>query len=269
MITAAIPPALTAGAVLTWPRATATPRLKSLHPNPTRTRRPWPRPTLATLIATATLMALVVLGIGPAIAVAIAGITARAQWRARARTLQRIAAAEAMSEAIHGMAAELRAGAHPVAAAESAAQDAKPPADAVLTAMVTTARLDGDMATVQRRFTHDIPVPALRPLTNAWTLAHTQGLPLADIMDAVRTDVAGQVRFAKKVKARMAGPQASGTVLAGLPIVGVLLGEAMGADPLHVLLTNPLGQALLVTGTALICLGLHWINKLTTQAVLP
>ena len=269
MITAAIPPALTAGAILTWPHGTATPRLKSLHPHQAHTRRHWPRPTPATIIATTALMALVILGPGPAIAIAIAGITARAQWRARARAHQRIAAAEAMSEAIHGMVAELRAGAHPVAAAEAAAQDAKPPAGAVLTAMVTTARLGGDMATVERRFTQDTPVPALRPLTNAWTLAHTQGLPLADIMDAVRTDVAGQVRFAKKVRARMAGPQASGAVLAGLPILGVLLGEAMGADPLHVLLTNPLGQALLVAGTALICLGLHWINKLTTQAVLP
>lgn len=269
MITAALPPTLAAGAVLTWPRPTAAPRLKSLRPNLVRARRPWPRPTPATVIATAALMVLVVLGPGPAIAIAIAGITARAQWRARARTHQRIAAAEAMSEAIHGMVAELRAGAHPVAAAESAAQDAKPPADAVLAAMATTARLDGDMATVQARFADDTSVPALRPLTNAWTLAQTQGLPLADILDAVRADLAGQVRFAKKVKARMAGPQASGAVLAGLPILGVLLGEAMGAGPLHVLLTNPLGQALLVVGTALICLGLHWINKLTTQAVIP
>jgi tight adherence protein B len=179
------------------------------------------------------------------------------------------AAAEAMSEAIHGMVAELRAGAHPVAAAESSAQDAKSPANTVLTAMATTARLDGDLATVRRRFTEGTPVPAIRPLTNAWILSHTQGLPLADVLEAVRTDLAGQIRFARKVKARMAGPQASGTVLAGLPALGVLLGEAMGADPLHVLLTNPLGQALLATGTALICLGLHWINKLTTHAVLP
>lgn len=266
MITAAIPPALTAGALLTWPPATSTPRLKSLHPATTARRRPWPRPNAATVIAVAALATLAALGPGPAIAITIAAVTTRAQWRARTTTQQRIAAAEAMSHAIHGLVAELRAGAHPVAAAESAAQDAKPPANEVLTAIATTARLDGDMATIQRRFAQ---VPALRPLTSAWTLAHTNGLPLADVMDAVRADVAGQVRYATKVKARMAGPQASGAVLAALPALGLLLGEAMGASPLHVLLTNPLGQALLVTGTALICLGLHWINKLTTQAVLP
>jgi len=67
----------------------------------------------------------------------------------------------------------------------------------------------------------------------------------------------------------MAGPRASGAALAALPALGVLLGEAMGAHPLHILFANSLGQALLAAGTILICLGLRWINRLTSQAVLP
>jgi len=273
--TATLPTALTAtaGAVLCWPSATSTTRLRALKPTPTdtRTRRHWRRPNPAVLIGVPALLALLAFGVGPAIAVTVAGITARAQWRARNRTRQRLSAAESMADAIHGLVAELRAGAHPVAAAESAAHDATAPADTVMTAIATTARLDGDLTTVLRRFTADspTPVPALRPLVNAWTLAQDHGLPLADVLDAVRADVAGQVRFAHKVRARMAGPRASGAVLAALPALGVLLGEPMGANPLHVLLANPLGQALLAAGTILICLGLHWINHLASQAVLP
>lgn len=267
MTTAALPSALTAtaAAVLCWPRTTTNSRLQALSPTTTATRT-WRRPTPAILIAVPALLALITFGPGPAIAITIGGITARTQWRARNQIQNRMTAAESMADAIHGLVAELRAGAHPVAAAESAARDAAAPANAALTAIATTARLDGDLTSVLARFN---TLPALRPLINAWTLAQRHGLPLADVMAAVQADVAGRIRFAQKVRARMAGPRASGTVLAALPALGVLLGETMGANPLHVLLANPLGQTLLAVGTALICLGLYWINRLTTQAVLP
>jgi tight adherence protein B len=66
----------------------------------------------------------------------------------------------------------------------------------------------------------------------------------------------------------MAGPRASGTVLAVLPLLGVLLGEGMGAHPVHVLLATPIGQTLLALGTTLIATGLYWITRLTTRTVL-
>lgn len=272
MTTAALPPALTAtaAAVLCWPRNTTNPRLQALTRNP-HTTRTWRIPNPPALIAAAALLALLTFGPGPAIAITIGGITLRSQWRARNQTRNRIAAAESIADAIQGLVAELKAGAHPVAAAESAAQDAARPANEVLIAIATTARMDGDLTSVLDRFTTNTPtpVPALRPLINAWTLAQRHGLPLADVLAAVQADVAGRIRFAHKVKARMAGPQASGVVLAALPALGVLLGETMGANPLHVLLANPLGQTLLATGTTLICLGIHWTTRLTTQAVLP
>jgi tight adherence protein B len=66
----------------------------------------------------------------------------------------------------------------------------------------------------------------------------------------------------------MAGPRASATVLALLPCVGVALGEAMGAAPVNVLLSTPMGQLLLVVGCALVWAGMAWTAKLTEQAVL-
>jgi tight adherence protein B len=92
-------------------------------------------------------------------------------------------------------------------------------------------------------------------------------LPLADVLDAVGRDVTSRVRFAQRVRARMAGPRASGTVLAVLPVLGVLLGSGMGADPVRVLCTGSFGQLLLAVGTTLICAGLLWVTKLTSRAV--
>jgi tight adherence protein B len=273
MVTATLSPALvaTAGAVLSWPIGSPARRLRTLTITDTPRRRLKPRwPGPAILIGIPTLLAFLTSGIGVVIAVAVGGATIRVRWRARDRIRRQLSSAESMADGIHGLVAELRSGAHSVTAAESAAKDAGAPADAVLTAIATTARLGGDLTSVQQRFAADNPVlmPVLRPLIHAWTLAHQHGLPLADVLDAVRRDVAGRVRFAHKIRARMAGPKASGTVLAVLPLLGVLLGEAMGARPVHVLLTSSLGQTLLAFGTTLICAGLYWIDRLTSRAVL-
>jgi tight adherence protein B len=80
--------------------------------------------------------------------------------------------------------------------------------------------------------------------------------------------VSARVQFAHRLRARMAGPKASGTVLAVLPLLGVVLGEGMGARPTHVLLASSLGQTLLAIGTSLISAGLYWIARLTSRAVL-
>jgi tight adherence protein B len=263
--------AATACALLCWPSRPSLHRLRALTAPPAaRPRAPARRPGSLLLIGIASLVALLVCGVGVAIAVGVAAGTARMLWRAHRQAAQQLSSAESMVDAVHGMVAELRSGAHPVVAAESAAKDAKPPARAVLLAISATARLGGDLTTTLHRCTTDTPAlaPVLRPLIHAWSLAQRHGLPLADVLDAVRRDVAGRLRFARRMRARMAGPRASGTVLAVLPLLGVLLGEGMGAHPVHVLLATPLGQTLLALGTSLICAGLYWITRLTSRTEL-
>lgn len=269
MVTPAL--ATTACVLLCWPTRLPRHRLRTLTGPPARrhhlpTRRPGP----LLLIGIAAVLALLVSGPGLAIAVALGGSTGRMLWRSHRQVARQLSAAESMVDAVHGLVAELRSGAHPVVAAESAAKDARAPARAVLAAIAATARLGGDLTAALHRFTVDNPplAPVLRPLIHAWSLAQRHGLPLADVLDAVRRDVAGRLRFAHRVRARMAGPKASGTVLAVLPLLGVLLGEGMDAHPVHVLLTTPLGQTLLALGTSLICAGLYWITRLTTRTVL-
>jgi tight adherence protein B len=141
----------------------------------------------------------------------------------------------------------------------------------VLAAVASTSRLGGDPAVTLAQFADDQPAlaRAVRPLANGWSLAQRHGLPLADMLAAVQCDMAERARFLGTVRARMAGPRASGSVLAALPILGMLLGEAMGARPLHVLFATSLGQSLLLIGTALACAGTIWIARLTSQVVAP
>ena len=55
--------------------------------------------------------------------------------------------------------------------------------------------------------------------------------------------------------------------LAGLPLVGLLLGQALGARPWAVLTGTVLGQGLLVVGAVLVAAGLEWSAHLTARVV--
>jgi tight adherence protein B len=204
-------------------------------------------------------LALILAGPAGAVAAALLTLACWQQWRDQRSAAAKILAAEGIADALSAMVAELRAGAHPMAAAESAAIDAAPEAAAAMRMVAASARL-GPLGE-DRGGTAD-------RLAKAWSLVREHGLPMADVLDAVRRDVVTSVRFARQTRARMAGPRASSGVLALLPCVGVALGEAMGASPIHVLFSTPPGQVMLVTGCALIWAGMAWSAKVTEQAVL-
>ncbi|HWE89817.1 MAG TPA: type II secretion system F family protein [Pseudonocardiaceae bacterium] len=268
-----------AAATLCWPRLTAIRRLPVLGPAATgRPIRParwrlgrfgW----VITLISLTTL-ALALGGIGVAVAMAASGTTALRRRRARRLSRERLMLATGMADALRAIVAELRAGAHPAAAAEGGAAEAPGPVASVLTAVARAARLGGDIGAAVSEVALADPAGSAavrmvaRPLVRAWSLANRHGLPLANVLDSVRGDVVARVRFARQVHARMAGPRASGAILAVLPVLGVLLGEGMGADPVHVLLATSAGHLLLVVGVVLACAGTLWIGRLTAQVAM-
>ena len=265
-------PLALAAAILCWPPSTARTRLRAmaLLPPSRLPRLTITRPGPAAGIAVLGVAALLVSGLGAAIAVVVAGLTFLRRWRTRGELRGKLAATEGMAQALSGLVAELNAGANTAAAATAVAEDADPESAAVLVAVAGAVRLGGDVDRAVRQCSASAPHLAgvLRPLAAALTLARRHGLPTAQVLDAVRKDVDGRLRFSKQVQARMAGPRASGTVLAALPAVGIGLGQLMGAAPLRVLLTTGIGQGLLAIGTILACAGVLWIAKLTTQATL-
>ncbi|OXM46665.1 type II secretion system F family protein [Amycolatopsis alba] len=203
----------------------------------------WPLPAL---------LVLPLLGIGWATATLVLTVTVRQEHRWRARAKAALAEAELTASVLRAMIGELRAGAHPVAAAEAVAE-AVPAASGRLRGLVAAARLGGEIS--------DPDVPP--SLANAWTLAGRFGLPMADVLDAARRDAEAEIGFRRRLQAKMAGPRASAAVLAVLPLVCLVLGEAMGASPLGVLTGTGAGGLLLVVGSGLIWAGTAWCRALT------
>jgi tight adherence protein B len=64
----------------------------------------------------------------------------------------------------------------------------------------------------------------------------------------------------------MAGARATAAILAGLPVLGIVLGQLIGADPLSFLLNAHAGGWLLVAGSMLACVGLLWSDRIIERA---
>ena len=101
-----------------------------------------------------------------------------------------------------------------------------------------------------------------------FTLSASRGVPLSRLVAAARDDIDHTRRHRAATNAALAGPKTTAVVLALLPFAGLLMGAAMGANPLALLAGGGLGGALLTVGTALVCAGVivsqHIIQGATT-----
>ncbi len=178
----------------------------------------------------------------------------------------RTATAVSLQGALDVLVGELRVGAHPVAAIRSAAQEADEQTARSLGAVASRALLGADVAAGLRAEGRRSMLPGhWERLAVCWHLAQAHGLAIAALMQAAQRDIAERERFCGRVEAGMAGARATATILAGLPVLGVVLGQAIGAEPLRFLLAGGAGGWLLVVGTGFVCCGLLWSDRITTR----
>lgn len=194
--------------------------------------------------------------------------------RRRRRKIERRRRGEgrAMTAALEILVGELRVGAHPlrafgVAAAESAVMGSPRGAETgvgdSLRAVATRARLGADVAGGLRSAAAGSVIPAYWDrLAVCWVLAAEHGLAMSTLMEAAHRDIIGRQRFADRVQAGLAGARATAAILAGLPLLGVALGELIGARPVQFLLGGGSGGWLLVIGVGLIAVGVSWADHI-------
>jgi tight adherence protein B len=258
---------LTSLALLCWPDARAAARLRTIAGHRPRKRLRTPRPSALSVVAAAIVAGWLVAGVGGVVAATLLAVTVRRQLRARAEQRRSLTAADGLAEALRSMVAGLRTGAHPATAAASAAEDAHSETAATMRAIAAAARIDGDVSAVLTTAQSPAIGTALDRVSTAWRLAQRHGLPLAEVLDAVRRDLEQRARFTRQVLARMTGPKSSALALSLLPVLGLALGMTMGANPLQVLTGAGLGQILLVVGVALLCAGVAWSGRITSGVV--
>lgn len=225
------------------------------------------RPPRRLLLAAAVVGVVGVAAVVPWTVVAASCVVAATAALRRKRAVdrgRRATESAALQGALDVLAGELRAGAHPVAAFETAAAETSAPVAASLRAVAARARLGVDVAGGLRTAAEHSAVPDhWMRLAVCWELAHRHGLPIASLMRTAHREFVERERFRSRVTAGMAGARATAAVLAGLPVLGIVLGQMIQADPIRILCSGGVGGVLLVVGTMLACLGLLWSDRIT------
>jgi tight adherence protein B len=106
-------------------------------------------------------------------------------------------------------------------------------------------------------------------LAACFDIAEASGCPLADVLTrfAAQLEVEDDADAARQTA--LAGPKATVRLLTWLPLMGLVLGMALGVDPLSILLGTPPGLVATAAGIALTVAGRVWSARLVAAAAGP
>ncbi|MFF9771343.1 type II secretion system F family protein [Streptomyces sp. NPDC014636] len=163
------------------------------------------------------------------------------------------------------LAGEVRAGRQPGAALLRAARDSGGCGDAHA-AVVAAARFGGDVPGALTAAARQPGAEGLLGLAACWRVALDQGAGLAAGLDRLEGALRAERDQRGDLRAQLAGARATAVLLAALPALGLLLGAAMGADPLRVLLHSGAGLGCLAAGAVFEAAGMWWAVRIVRKA---
>lgn len=105
-----------------------------------------------------------------------------------------------------------------------------------------------------------------RIVAAAWGIAATVGAPLGEVLRAIAAALAGAGDIRDEVAVALAEPAGTARLMLWLPLVGLLLGTALGFDTVTVLLTQPAGWVCLGAGLGLLLLARVWTRAMVRRA---
>ncbi|WP_045273626.1 type II secretion system F family protein [Microbacterium azadirachtae] len=100
----------------------------------------------------------------------------------------------------------------------------------------------------------------------AWGIASTVGAPLGEVLRAIAAALEGAGEIRAEISVALAEPAGTARLMLWLPLVGLLLGTALGFDTVTMLLTQPAGWICLATGLGLLLVARAWTRSLVRRA---
>ncbi|MEV3999871.1 type II secretion system F family protein [Streptomyces halstedii] len=212
-------------------------------------------------VPVAVLLAVLGESVLPLLAGALALPLTRRWIRRRGLRRCRERAADAVTALCADLVGELRAGREPGQALllVGRGQGALGTAEA---AVLAAARFGGDVPSALRKASAAPGLEGLAGMAACWKVAVDGGAGLATGLARIEHAFRAERRGREELRAQLAGAWSTVVVLALLPMVGLGLGAAMGADPLRVLLHTPGGLACLVAGSLMEGAGLFWAARI-------
>ncbi|MFJ4422876.1 type II secretion system F family protein [Streptomyces bobili] len=200
------------------------------------------------------------------VAAGAAGVPLLRRMR-RARSARRAGErrADAVIALCASLAGEVRSGRQPGEALQRAARDSGGLGQAQAN-VLAAARFGGDVPGALVGAARQPGAGGLSGLAACWRVAVDQGAGLAAGLDRLEGALRAERDQRADLRAQLAGARSTAVMLAGLPVLGLLLGTALGADPLHVLLHTGAGLGCLFVGGVLEGLGMWWALRIVRGA---
>ncbi|MDQ8706696.1 type II secretion system F family protein [Streptomyces sp. LHD-70] len=190
--------------------------------------------------------------------------------RGRERRKERQARADAVIALCGALAAEVRAGRQPgeamLAGVRSADADAGSGLGAAEGAVLAAARFGGDVPQALRAASAEPGAEGLLGLAACWRVAVDRGGGLAAGLARLEGALRAERDQRADLRVRLSTARSTAALLAALPVVGLLMGTGLGADPLRVLLHTPAGIGCLLVGGALEGVGIWWAVRIVRRA---
>ncbi|WP_425244574.1 type II secretion system F family protein [Streptomyces citrinus] len=133
-------------------------------------------------------------------------------------------------------------------------------------AVVAAARFGGDVPGALREAAREPGGEGLHGLAACWRVAVDRGAGLAAGLERLAAALRAERDQRADLRAQLAGPWSTAVMLAGLPVLGLLLGSVLGARPLWVLLHTGPGIGCLVVGGVLEAAGWGWAVRIVRGA---
>ena len=185
--------------------------------------------------------------------------------RRRHESRVRAAAHLAGLDAVAGLSDDLRAGRTPGQALAAAVATIEPlvdePARRTLRALTGASIAGTELSTAMCAVRHPGLSGTFGRLAAVWRLSDV-GVPLADLLDTLEGELRAHRRATERAAAQLAWARTTARLLAGLPLVGLLLGFALGADPLRIILHTLPGEACAAAALVLQSAGLLWAERI-------
>jgi tight adherence protein B len=209
---------------------------------------------------------------GTAVAVAVlcvVGAGVYGSLRAAARRRERDARI-AVIEFCRAISAELRAGRAANAAFCAAAATTPESLRAVMSSAVDVAARGDPAELAEAIDATSVRSPAafggLHHVAACWRVVSSSGAMLAPAIDRIGDALQDEAELERALAGSLAAPRATVRILACLPVVGLLLGTAVGAHPLSFLFGSPAGAACLVAAAAFDAAGIWWAQRIAARA---